>query len=186
MKQSVAAAIAICVELGLWLQAFAQSRDVTRTAAKLTMTGRSMSAEQSAALETLLATRPDDVEARTKLLGYYFLRCKQDESARKTRVRHVLWLIQNAPRADVLEMPEGHFLCGEPEQDAYEEGKRLWLKQTRADGHDATTLGNAASFFVSAMPVWPRTCSVGPGRLNLQTQNGPSSWVSVSNGIASQ
>src|SRR5204863_3716114 len=56
-------------------------------------------------LERRLKTAPNDVEARTQLLGYYFRLVWTSAEARTARDQHVLWLIRNQPETPVLATP---------------------------------------------------------------------------------
>src|SRR5262245_54592872 len=71
----------------------------------LTRLGGRMSVDEKTALEEQVAKSPQDVESRTKLLGYYFMKGRQDADAQSARQRHILWLIENAPEAEVLGLP---------------------------------------------------------------------------------
>src|ERR1051325_4966770 len=67
----------------------------------------SMSAETAAKLERQLRTHSNDLNARTKLLGFYFTRRYRSPGADKSVRTHVLWLIRNRPDAAVLDTPYG-------------------------------------------------------------------------------
>ena len=59
-----------------------------------------MNSDEKASLEKQVAKNPNDIESRTKLLGYYFINGRQDPDARSARRRHVEWLIENAPESE--------------------------------------------------------------------------------------
>jgi hypothetical protein len=73
-------------------------------AAVLALGGRNLSAQEAESLEKLVAEHPDDIAARTRLLGYYF-RASADGAKRP----HVLWLIENAPESG---LPFGEWTRG--------------------------------------------------------------------------
>lgn len=66
-----------------------------------------MSAADKASLEEHVAQNPNDVESRTKLLGYYFIKGRQEADAKANRQRHIVWLIENVPESEVLRLPYG-------------------------------------------------------------------------------
>jgi tetratricopeptide (TPR) repeat protein len=114
--------------------------------------GRKLSAEAARELEAQVQSSPDDVEARSKLLGYYFLRAHTSEEARAARQQHILWLIRNRPETPILETP---FAGLDPilESSAYEEGKKAWLEQVERDPKNAAILGRAALYLLLHDPA---------------------------------
>lgn len=98
-------------------------------------------------LEVQVAKNPDDVDARTKLLGYYFIKGRQDADARPNRERHVVWLIENAPEAEVLGLPYGK-LDKILEAEGYERARQAWLKILEKSPENVSVLRNASSFFL--------------------------------------
>jgi hypothetical protein len=75
-------------------------------AIKLAMAGRNLSAEAAQDLERQVKAAPDDVVARTKLLGYYQSRAFTSAEARSARQQHILWLVGNKPEAPILNSPQ--------------------------------------------------------------------------------
>lgn len=61
--------------------------------------GSVLSAPAARAIEEALTKNPQDLAARTKLLGYYFHQWMSvgEDAARAARRRHLLWLIKNHP-----------------------------------------------------------------------------------------
>ena len=109
------------------------------------MAGRKLSAKAVSDLESRVAGHPDDLSARTMLLGYYFMGRAASPDARLGRRKHVLWIIKNRPEAQIAGLP----YCGMDavlDLDGYNEAKQLWLEQTRAHAQNATILGHAAQF----------------------------------------
>ncbi len=76
-------------------------------AQRLAMLGGQMTLADKVSLEEEVAKNPEDVESRTKLLGYYFIKGRQDADAKSNRGRHIVWLIENAPESEVLGLPYG-------------------------------------------------------------------------------
>lgn len=106
--------------------------------------GMDLSDEAARDLESRVAAAPDDVDARSKLLGYYFNRSWGD---RKPRRQHILWLIHNRPEAPVLRTPFGH-LDAILDSSAYEEGKKAWLEHAGREPKNVTILGHAAAYLL--------------------------------------
>ena len=52
---------------------------------------------EAAQLESQLASHPQDVAARTRLISYYY-----QQMIAEPRTRHILWLIENHPEAEVF------------------------------------------------------------------------------------
>jgi hypothetical protein len=104
---------------------------------------------EAAQLELQLARHPQDVAARTRLISYYY---QQMIAAR--RARHVLWLIENHPEAevfliasDVTHMAPGwHGLNSAAD---WEKARMLWLREAERFSSHPTVLANAAQ----ALPV---------------------------------
>lgn len=111
------------------------------------MAGGRLQPEQVTALEAKLAKQPDDLSARSKLLGYYFIRQYSSPEAKATRQRHILWIIKYHPEARIAGLPYSSLdpiLNG----DAYQQGKQLWLLQTKDQATNMAVIGNAAQYFL--------------------------------------
>src|SRR5438128_2370025 len=67
--------------------------------------GTRLSDAEAQALERQVKAAPNDVAARSQLLGYYFRRVWTSPEARTARDQHVLWLIRNQPETPVLATP---------------------------------------------------------------------------------
>ncbi len=114
---------------------------------RLAMLGGQMSREDKVLLEEQVATNPNDVDSRTKLLGYYFIKGRQDADAKSNRERHVIWLIENAPESEVLGSPYGQlnkFL----EPKAYDQAKQAWQRIIQQSPEKLTALKHASAFFL--------------------------------------
>jgi len=114
-------------------------------AMRWTMEGRKLSPEAAAGLELQVKAAPGDVEARTRLLGYYMQRAFSSPEARAARQQHILWLIRNRPDAAVLDTPFAR-LDRIMDGSAYEDGKKAWLEQVERQPQDAALLGRAAGY----------------------------------------
>jgi hypothetical protein len=133
---------------------------IPRRVEQLLKEGSSLSAEAAEALERGLAERPDDVDARTRLIGYYeerrrtayrqaalgeqvsLMRDGSPDDA--NRGRHALWLAANAPGAPVMGHAPVHFRMIDP---AYAELSAVWRRHAAAEPPDATVLAHAIAFF---------------------------------------
>lgn len=110
------------------------------------MAGMNLTAEEAEALEERLDRNPHDLQARSQLLIYYFPKSHLDPAIRRIRHQHVLWLIRNAPQADVLALPYAQI---QPFFDAasYKLGKDAWVGHIEREPTNVTFVGNAAHFF---------------------------------------
>ena len=121
------------------LPAWARDYDDVRAGMRLT-------AEEAEALEARLDVDPNDLQARSQLIVYYFGKTIFDPVVRRTHSGHVLWLIANAPQADVLAYPYANI---DPFNNAegYLQGKRAWMTHLEEEPTNVTFHGHAASFF---------------------------------------
>jgi tetratricopeptide (TPR) repeat protein len=104
-------------------------------------------------IEASLVGTPDDLQARTRLLGFYFggaARLYGAETAIAHRRRHILWLIEHHPDSEVAGLseatidPAGHALA---DRQGYEQAAKLWIEAAQSPRSNAAVLGNAAKFF---------------------------------------
>ncbi len=93
-------------------------------------------------LEIYLADKPADIDARCKLLGFYFLDSHKSAESLRKRTQHSIWMIQNYPQHDICGKPE----CRPKEQD-FSLAKTEWLKQLDLRPTDLRVLLYAAKFF---------------------------------------
>lgn len=109
--------------------------------------GGQMSAADKVSLEEQVAKSPNDVDSRTKLLGYYFTKGRQDADAKSNRQRHVVWLIENAPESEVLGLPYSR-LDKVLEKEAYNRAQQAWLGIIQKSPEKLSILRNASAFFL--------------------------------------
>ena len=123
------------------------------TYASIAREGYRLTKAEAEALEAALASNPDDLATRAKLLGFYFrgaVRLYGPGATIAARRRHILWLIEYHPGSEVSRLSEatidaaGHALA---DRDGYAEAAKLWTQQAQRSGNDAAVLGNAARFF---------------------------------------
>ena len=125
-------------------QTTAPSLDLTKAA----LSGGELAPEAVKRLEAELKESPDALAKRAQVLGFYFTQRLSSDAAKKARMPHVLWMIENAPANDLTGTPYCHALK-EYEPELYDRGKAAWAKHTTAEQRDAEVLGNAAAFFTS-------------------------------------
>jgi ribosomal protein S15P/S13E len=145
MRKGIAAAMVVA---GLWSGAAAVTKAQTMRddPRDLAMEGRTLTAEEAENLELHLKNNPDDLTARTKLLGYYMRFSFGPGPEQQKRTNHVLWVIEHHPEAEVAGFPEA-MLDPHTDAAAYAEGRATWLKRAEAKEATVAVLGNAASFF---------------------------------------
>lgn len=111
--------------------------------------GWNTSPAEAAQLESQLASHPQDVAARTRLISYYY-----QQMIAGPRTRHILWLIENHPEADVFRAAPDvtslevtwRGLNNVADQD---KGRALWLRRFEQFSSDIAVLANVAQ----ALPV---------------------------------
>jgi hypothetical protein len=132
--------------------AFAQGPDVV-SSVKLARDGYALARNDAEEIESQLRNRPDDLAARTKLLGFYFggaMRLYPREITIEARRRHILWLIENSPGSEASALSEatidakGHVLA---DPVGFEQASALWVEQARRHPTDVKVLSHAANFF---------------------------------------
>ena len=115
--------------------------------------GARLSANEAQMLEQRLQVNPTDLADRARLLGYYFSGSRNPAGTAATveaRRRHILWLIENRPEAELAGLseatidPAGHALA---DRAGYEQARIVWLEQMRRRPSDPAVLRHAAKFF---------------------------------------
>jgi hypothetical protein len=109
------------------------------------MAGWDLTPNQVAELEAVVAKSPENLSARTKLLGYYFAARHTQPDSKDACRKHVLWIIKNRPEAEVAGTPYCQ-LNAILDANGYHEAKQLWSDQTKAHAKDSAILGHAAQF----------------------------------------
>jgi len=103
------------------------------------LSGGKLSEAERDALEALVKTKPDDQNARLRLVGYYFGKQTLE------RMPHVLWVIKNLPTSDLAGSPFC-YLFKITDADAYAEGAQLWQAHTAPATVLPEVLLHAAAF----------------------------------------
>jgi hypothetical protein len=121
---------------------------------QLARQGYALSQAEAEGLESLLKNSPDDLAARTKILGFYFrggaMRLYGRDATIEARRRHILWLIEHHPESEVVALSEttidraGHRLA---DLAGYGQASKLWIEQARRHENSAAVLRHAARFF---------------------------------------
>ncbi len=109
--------------------------------------GGQMGPADKVSLEAQVAKNPNDFNSRTKLLGYYFIKGRQDADAKSNRQRHVVWLIENAPESEVLGLPYSG-IDKILEKEGYDRAKQAWLTVIQKSPEKLSVLRNASTFFL--------------------------------------
>ena len=110
--------------------------------------GNQLTAAQVEEIEARLLREPEDLEARGKVIAYYFL-----NAIRQPRLDHIFWLIEHHPEAGITGLwskalsPRKSSLNDEAD---YERAKTLWHEQVRRHAEDRQVLSNAADFIASS------------------------------------
>lgn len=119
----------------------------SETTAALALAGPKLPPEWLARVEEALSRRPDDLAARILLLARDWGSHLQSDEARRRHEAHALWIIEHAPASEIAGPPYAHAqLNWHLNRDAFEMGKRLWLRHVEARPDDVRVLGNAASY----------------------------------------
>ena len=116
---------------------------------ELTRQGRGLTDAAALELERELAAQPENLDLRTRLLGYYMGRQYGKNADNSARNAHILWIIANRPEAPIAGLPYANIhLPLDP--DAYAQAKALWLEQTARLPANGAVLNNAANFFIQS------------------------------------
>lgn len=111
-----------------------------------------LSPDEGRLLEERLRTAPDDLEARVKLIGHYFLSAA--DACRRRRGEHIVWLARHRPEINL-----GGYAFMVPEQapEAFAEAKAAWIEAVAAHPSDVELLESAASFLCFEDPALAET-----------------------------
>lgn len=141
--------IGMLVILGLVLVLSGFAAADTERARRLAMDAADWSEEEVAVIEAAIQGNPEDLDARTGLLGYYFLRHWDEPVVRLRRQEHVLWVVEHRPATAIAGLP---YIDLHPYVDeaAYKRASELWQQHIERDPENTLLLANAAGFFVPA------------------------------------
>lgn len=103
--------------------------------------GGNLTKEDLSKLEKQLLIEPDDLATRIRILGHYASKGRSDA----TRIRHVLWIINNRPSLSEFVVPvlDVHRSA----KSEYDQVKAAWLEQVDKFPSSPKVLLNAAMFF---------------------------------------
>jgi hypothetical protein len=100
-----------------------------------------LSDEDGAALERRVSIDEDDIDARVRLVGFYFLRFSPEDHRR--RAAHVAWLAEHRPDIGL----DGYgYIVEEQDPVGHEAARRAWVAAAARPDADVGILGNAAAF----------------------------------------
>jgi beta-lactamase regulating signal transducer with metallopeptidase domain/tetratricopeptide (TPR) repeat protein len=104
-----------------------------------------LSSQEASELEDIVENNPDNLEAESRLLSYYYTHEFKEKDLRPKHEQRILWLIQNHPEAALLNQVHGHLL---PKvHNHYADGERLWNDQLQKYPDSPKVISNACSFF---------------------------------------
>lgn len=132
------------------LVAMARAEDVR----DLLRQGKDLNPDDVAYLEEKVSGDPQDLAARTQLLGFYwFMQGRlRDPSIHERPAQHILWLIRNAPEASILEWPEGQLGYYEDQRGYAETVRKAWHDQIARNPSNTTVLYHASEAFTRSDP----------------------------------
>lgn len=126
--------------------------------------------EDGAALERRIVANENDVDARVRLVGFYFLRIAPENHRR--RAEHLAWLAEHRPDIGL-----GGFGYIEEEQApaGHEATRRAWLAAAERPEADLCILENAATFLGfnrpgEAEPIFRRAAAMEPSNGEWRTR----------------
>lgn len=121
--------------------------------------GAALSDEAATRIEEQLEKKPDQLQKRLQMLAYYAARASAPdrESVRSARARHILWLVEVHPKADIFDIssrvyaiyPSGDALA---DPAAFARGRALWLRHIEAAPKDQALKKNAATWIEMGDP----------------------------------
>jgi hypothetical protein len=135
-------ALAVC---GLQIQNLdAQEQEIALPSAQPLLT-----TQQASALEDQVRTNPEDLQARDRLMMYYFqaMITSRSSELENKREQHIFWLVEHHPDSRFAGSPEAMIIpFGFSSTDGYQHGKELWLKQIESHSDNLRVLLNGAHF----------------------------------------
>ncbi len=102
---------------------------------------RGLSEEDGAALEARIVADEGDVDARVRLVGFYFLRFAPENHRR--RAEHLAWLAEHRPD---IGLGGYGYIEEERAPEGHEATRRAWVEAAARPDADVRVLENAASF----------------------------------------
>ena len=154
IRSMLAAAVLGATFVAVQMTPASAQRPAVASPTELARDGYALTRNDAEAIEASLRDKPDDLAARTRLLGFYFrgaTRVYPREVTIEARRRHILWLIANNPDSEASALSEatidakGHELA---DPAGFEQASVLWMEQARRHAKDVRVLSHAARFFV--------------------------------------
>jgi hypothetical protein len=112
----------------------------------LIYSGKSIAKPKADELEVGLSKKPDTVDSRLLLIGYYTVNAKTPADRLRLR-NHILWMIENHPEHPATAEPSLRDLPDDPEGNA--QILALWNKNLELKSDDLDVLKDAEKFFFS-------------------------------------
>jgi len=121
-----------------------------------------LSKDDGAALESRVAADENDVDARVRLVGFYFLR--QTPECHRRRAEHVVWLARHRPDIKLLGFG---YIQADAAPAGHEAACRAWTEAAARADADIRILENAATFLgfnrpEEAEPILRRAAAMEP------------------------
>jgi hypothetical protein len=110
---------------------------------------RSMTKDKAAQLESDVQKKPEDIDSRLSLIGYYSWNGRTVVDQVRLRT-HVLWFIEHHPEHPATAEPSLRDLPDDP--DGNLQIQALWRKNIELRGNETDVLKNAEKFFFSRDP----------------------------------
>jgi hypothetical protein len=135
--------------------------------------GALMTKAEADSLEHLLTDTPDDVDARAKLIGYYFCHYTCCEQAHLNRVQHIAWILKYLPAYD---RDSSSFMSIDArDSDAYLKLENILKEQLAQYSDNAAVISNIAGIIrmydpVQAESLYIRALEISPNDSWLKEQ----------------
>jgi tetratricopeptide (TPR) repeat protein len=113
---------------------------------ELLLEGRDLKGKAAKSLERRLERNPEELETRTKLMGFYAKGAPTSQAARNKFKIQNLWFIARFPESSVCSIPILH-LPPSSNRVFYKRARELWLTHSRGSKLSVEVLANAAQFF---------------------------------------
>jgi tetratricopeptide (TPR) repeat protein len=136
---------------------------------RLTLDARGMSSGEAKLLEDELVLNPESVDARIKLMAFYFQRSIGNDAIHRRLCQHVFWMIEHHPDHDVFEDPVSRPSFRPWGDELFGVGARLWTEQLQKQPGNPKLASNASYYFYYL--DWDRAIELLETALRLDPEN---------------
>ncbi len=120
---------------------------------QLIVEGQELSPNEAAASEKELEQHPDDLDTRTKLMGYYEFKDSDRDQFHAAYRRHALWFIEHAPdSAHTAQVFYPLIFDEASDPESFARAEKLWLDHVNRAPENIALLENAAQFLMWSEP----------------------------------